>query len=597
MKAFVLAAGRGERLRPLSDFIPKPLLPLSGKPLIELIIERLFDEGIEEVGINLFYSKEKIEEWLKGFEGQKRVKTFVEERILGTAGALKNAEDFLKEGTFLLHNSDIFSNIELKPLINYHLASGNIATLCVQNFKGLNNLFVEDGLLKGVTKEGNFAYTGISLYEPRFLDLIPFGFSHLPEIWMKAIENGEKIGVFDVTGSLWVDIGKKEGYMKAVFLRLKEEGENLFVHREAKVKEIEFSGFLSIEKNSHVEKAIFKNCIVLGAKIEKGKFEKSIIGPDFLLKIKDEPFLEEEESLLIPSGSDRRFFRIKSSSGTRILMRSPKEDQDFDRFIEYSIFFKTHGLSVPSLFSFSKEERWAVLEDLGDLSLYSWLKIERERREIEEIYRKVLDLALILHDEIYKSLPFCKLLGERIFDKDHFRWESQYFFDWYIKAERRLDVEYKEALEEEFEELARLCDSYRKTVIHRDFQSKNIMIKDLKPFLIDYQGARVGPCGYDIASLLWDPYVRLDEDLRRDLLEYYIGKRRYDFDEQSFRDSLPYLRTQRHMQALGAYAFLSIKKGKVFFRRYMDEALRLLKEDAKLLDHRFSHIKKLIYSL
>jgi aminoglycoside/choline kinase family phosphotransferase len=119
-------------------------------------------------------------------------------------------------------------------------------------------------------------------------------------------------------------------------------------------------------------------------------------------------------------------------------------------------------------------------------------------------------------------------------------------------------------------ELAEKADAFPKTIVHRDFQSQNIMITDGDiPRLIDFQGARIGPPGYDVVSMLWDPYYRLDEDLRERLLDYYIQgmieKSGGKFIEEDFRKTLLTCRLQRHMQALGAYGFLSSVKGKKYF--------------------------------
>jgi aminoglycoside/choline kinase family phosphotransferase len=139
----------------------------------------------------------------------------------------------------------------------------------------------------------------------------------------------------------------------------------------------------------------------------------------------------------------------------------------------------------------------------------------------------------------------------------------------------------------ELDRLAQRADSFPKTVIHRDFQSQNIMItKEKTPRIIDYQGARMGPPAYDVASILWDPYYRLEDDIREVLLDYYISEMsqrgKEKFDEWTFRESLLPCRLQRHMQALGAYGFLSTGKGKRYFLKFVPEGIRLLKEDVSL---------------
>jgi aminoglycoside/choline kinase family phosphotransferase len=158
------------------------------------------------------------------------------------------------------------------------------------------------------------------------------------------------------------------------------------------------------------------------------------------------------------------------------------------------------------------------------------------------------------------------------------------------------------ALEDEFQMLAETVDSFPKSIVHRDFQSQNLMItKGETPRVIDYQGARLGPPAYDVASVLWDPYYRIHEDLRDSLLSYYIGEMRAaafdDFDEDEFRYSLLLCRLQRHMQALGAYGFLSGVKGKKYFLKHIPQAVRYLAEEAALAAEDFPVLHGLVKEL
>jgi aminoglycoside/choline kinase family phosphotransferase len=126
-----------------------------------------------------------------------------------------------------------------------------------------------------------------------------------------------------------------------------------------------------------------------------------------------------------------------------------------------------------------------------------------------------------------------------------------------------------------------------------------MIMKSRKIKIIDYQGARVGPPAYDVASILWDPYYRLEATMRERLLNYYIEKTALtkNFDKQAFKDSLLTCRLQRHMQALGAYGFLSSVKGKKYFLKYVPEAVRLLKEDVSLSGGTYPVLYELIMGL
>ena len=111
---FILAAGLGERLRPITDHIPKPLLPVLGKPALQHVIDNVTTLPFNKVGMNLHHKKEDIEVWYERSSLKVEITLFHEETILDTGGALKNAEEFLREGPFIVHNSDVLSDINFK---------------------------------------------------------------------------------------------------------------------------------------------------------------------------------------------------------------------------------------------------------------------------------------------------------------------------------------------------------------------------------------------------------------------------------------------------------------------------------------------------
>jgi aminoglycoside/choline kinase family phosphotransferase len=153
----------------------------------------------------------------------------------------------------------------------------------------------------------------------------------------------------------------------------------------------------------------------------------------------------------------------------------------------------------------------------------------------------------------------------------------------------------------ELDALAGRAASFPQTVVHRDFQAQNIMVLDGRDVrIIDFQGARMGPPAYDVVSLLRDPYSRLTNDVRNNLLNYYLntmtGAVRH-FDKDAFMESLLPCRLQRHMQALGAYGFLSSEKGKKYFLKFVPEGLRLLKEDLAEAGDAYPELRNLVERL
>lgn len=594
INAFVLAAGLGERLRPITEHIPKPLLPICGRPVLALILERIESLNPERIGINLHHRAFMIKEWLDKHPLRHKIDIFYEDPIYGTGGALKNAEVFLKESTFIVHNSDIISDIDLRKAFDFHLSAKNIATLIVHDWPEFNNLIVSDGMFKGLRSSGingrTMAFTGIALYEPEFLRFLPVGYSSVVDAWLRAIEEGYSIGVYDVTGSYWSDIGTPESYARTVFEFFKKDGEVIYVAPSVCTDHVEFNGFLSLESGGRLKKgSSLRNAILLSGEVS-GSIENAIIGEDFSVQLNEER-LFKTPYLIGTGGSERRYYRIGNE---KVLMICRPDDPDFKRHIEYSIFFLKNGIRVARLIRYEEEKKTAIFEDLGDITLYSWLKGKGDLSLIEDMYKKVIEVLINIH----RIIPDNSSPSFRVFDYEHFRWETRYFTERFLRPLAGLDID--DEIEREFHELALIADSYPKRLIHRDFQSQNIMIKDNMPYIIDFQGARLGPPGYDLVSLLWDPYYRLDVSLRQNLLEYYMdraGKIIPDLDRKSLSESLTFLRLQRHMQALGAYGFLSMVKGKRYFLKYIPEAVRLLKEGIFLLREKFPGIYRLCESL
>jgi len=596
IRIFIPAAGRGERLRPITDHIPKPLVPLLGKPAIQLVMEAVAPLRIDGMGVNLHHKREAVQAWVQSSAFASVTQLFPEEQLLGTGGALKNAEPFLKAGDFLVHNADVISDIDLAILIEHHRRSGNIATLAVHDYAEFNSLLVdEEGALAGLVKKGKErtgslkkrAFTGIAVYSPGLLDFIPEGVSHIVDAWQRAVREGYRIGTVDFSGCEWTDIGTPGRYAAAVFSRLRKEGESVYIHPSATgCESAGLGGNVVLEEGACIKgPAALGNCIVLpGSVIEEGeRVEGCIKGPGFRVDIGTDG--EGNGKHAIGSGgSDRRFYRISRGGRMVVLVEYEEAGSDYRRHIEYTRFLESHHVPVPALVSTEEESASLTVEDLGDLSLYSWMQCRRSSEDVEAMYRRVLDIALQLHHEVSQKVDECPAISGMVFDYAHFRWETSYFMERFVRGLLGVAVSGEAELEDEFERLARESDSFAKTVIHRDFQAQNIMVTEGgRPGLIDFQGARLGPAAYDIASLLWDPYVRLEDELRDGLLDYYMQKSIAmapgGQDGEDFRRALICCRLQRHMQALGAYGFLSGVKGKRYFLKHVPEAVRLLRED------------------
>ena len=614
LSAFVLAAGLGERLAPITNYIPKPLLPIIGKPILQSILEKISGLPLDKIGINLHYKKELIQEWIKQ-SCFSSIKLFPENPVLGTGGALKNAEEFLKDGVFLVHNSDIYSDIDLKKLIEFHIASSNIATLAVHNHPEFNNLVVDNnGLLCGIQPGCSLscspgshlaAFTGVSVYSPDILKFIPDGASSIVYTWNKIISAGYRINTYDVTGCLWNDIGTPASYAKTIIKELKKNGEMVFINSQIdNCDRLKLNGYIVIEapqkvlENFHSGQIRLKNCIVLpDADFYLPDYENCILGQGFKIDLKEteipELYPNNNPILIGTGGSDRQYFRIKEDENSFVLMQCKNDDSDFIRHIEYTKFFKKYAVPVPELIKVDFDKKTACFEDFGDCSLYNWLKCSRNKKEIKEMYKKVIDILISIHTTVTRYVSECPMLKQRVFDYDHLRWETGYFLERFLNGIMKIKFDNLQALEEEFHRLALKVDSFTKTIIHRDFQSQNIMILNNNfPGIIDYQGARIGPPAYDLASILWDPYYTLDDNTIDYLVDYYLLQ-----TDQSLANTIVHCRLQRHMQALGAYGYLSMVKGKKYFLKYIPEALKFLKKESAIAKDEYPELNRIISKL
>jgi len=650
LSVFILAAGLGERLRPVTDHIPKPLLPVMGKPVFESVLEKLSALPITSIGVNLHYKKEAVEKWINRSAFSSKIVLFPEDPVLGTGGALKNAERFLKDSDFLVHNADILSDINIERLIQFHRESGNLATLSVHAYPKFNNLVVdhtgqlmEIGAMCSLCRKPGLrllAFTGIAVYAPEFLKILPGGASSVVHSWTKAISSGQKIGTYDVTGCYWTDIGTPASYAKAVIDELKNKGETVYIHPSVEsCRNADINGYVAIERKSFLDSGVsLRNCIVLpGTEIKKetmnnaspecfltlfwGKgpgntthtsrtdaertsFENCILGPDFTIALMESDLFDISVDNFVQigtGGSDRKYFRGRKNGSPAVLMQCPENDTDYDRHIEYTQFLKNYSIPVPEIIDVEPDRKRAFFEDIGDLSLYSWLKCPREEDDLEEMYRKVIDILVLLHSSATEHISECPSLQKRIFDYEHLKWETGYFIERFLNGIPGIKIDNIPSLNDEFHKLASKADSFHKTIVHRDFQSQNIMVtKGGIPRLLDYQGARIGPPAYDVVSILWDPYYRLDGSIRERLLNYYMGRMSAVagwFSKQDFHKTILPCRLQRHMQALGAYGFLSSAKGKKYFLKYIPEGLRLLREDLHETGQEYPALNSLIHKL
>lgn len=288
---------------------------------------------------------------------------------------------------------------------------------------------------------------------------------------------------------------------------------------------------------------------------------------------------EVEITAIEKGGSDRRFYRVRSSPDhTLILVKYNLDRAENGHYVQIAQFFAAHDIRAPKIFFHDPDEGLIWIEDLGATDLWSyrdedWL-VRRGLYEsaLEEI-TKLHCLPIEKADVLRKDFP-------QEFDAPLYQWEQQYFFEnclgrhFGVDERLRAELASSPALKEVAERLA----SLPRVLVHRDFQSQNIIIRDGQAYLIDFQGMRPGLSKYDLASLLYDPYVTLTPSERDELFEAYRGMRERNgsplrvADEEIFR----LCAMQRLMQALGAYGFLGLVKGNQAFLAHIPSAFASL---------------------
>ncbi len=285
---------------------------------------------------------------------------------------------------------------------------------------------------------------------------------------------------------------------------------------------------------------------------------------------------------LLGDGSSRRFIRVFSDMQPCCLAVVPASstDRDFKEF-RSSLAIGRHlhrkGVPVPEVVAADSRFSLILFEDLGDLRLHSLLNAEGQER-CTALYRKVIDTLVGMQVDGAEDFDQNWCYDTETYDRTvMLERESGYFYQAFWKD--TLFQEEVAGLQEEFEELARrVSDYFEPLFLHRDFQSRNIMIKKDQVRIIDFQAGRIGPPGYDIASLLIDPYAGLPLRLQEELLGYYLNKmsQQNGLDIDRLKNSYPYLVVQRNLQIIGAFAFLSGKKRKAFFNQFLLPSLIML---------------------
>jgi aminoglycoside/choline kinase family phosphotransferase len=290
-------------------------------------------------------------------------------------------------------------------------------------------------------------------------------------------------------------------------------------------------------------------------------------------------------------GSGRSIFRLTGEKASAVGILYGVREENI-AFLEFSRHFRRHGLPVPEIFAEDLAHGAYLEQDLGDTSLFEFLSNNRNDEDhdiappVIDAYRKVIALLPRFQIEAGSDLNYKVCYPRSSFDRQSIAWDLNYFKYYFL---RLAGIPFNEqALEHDFARLTKfLLTAPHGYFLYRDFQSRNVMLREGQPFFLDYQGGRKGALHYDVASLLYDAKADLPPDLRQQLLDHYLDALaafiplgRDEFMQHYY--SYVYIRI---MQALGAYGFRGFFERKPHFLQsvpYALKNLRWLHEHVKL---------------
>ena len=534
MKALILAAGLGTRLLPYTQHLPKPLFTINGRPVLDYAVKNLLDAGCTKIFINAHHLADNIAAFVDNHRSKERLEVVFEPVILDTGGAIANLGSQLADDDFFVVNADVLCDFDLAHLMACHKASNALATLLVHDCYRFNTLCVEHtkpgpGIIKHFSQapESGLAFTGIQAISPGIFEYMPSEkiFSSI-DVYKKLCEL-QKILALKATQFYWRDMGTPQDYQST--------------SREC------LAGKIFGITPSHIHDIDIK----------------AIAG----------------------DGSDRLWFRARHNEKSLILSdhgicidaaQNNNGTAQLNAFIKIGQHLTDKGIAVPQIMGHDAISGQVAVADLGSTHLSDHIRGMNENRIIAQ-YQRVIDLMIDLcfkGIEDFDTAWTCQTPSyskQMILDL-----ECKYFMQAFINGY----LGRKESFESFTLQFQHIADNAlmhaMNGLMHRDCQSKNIMIHNGQPWFIDFQSARPGPIQYDLASLLIDPYVTLSKAVQDQLLNYALKNigLKVSFDKNAFMHSFRYCCISRNLQMLGAFGFLIQIKHKHQFEKYIPSALK-----------------------
>lgn len=266
--------------------------------------------------------------------------------------------------------------------------------------------------------------------------------------------------------------------------------------------------------------------------------------------------------------------------------RQEPYDSHADLFCRLTKYLSSYGFPVPQILLDASQDGILILDDLGDQMLQN--EYQRNPNETLNVcYDKVLDQLVRLHTLCQKETAehYSDIFLQR-FDYAKLRWELDFFLEYFVHRFKGLNLnsEQMATLDIHFDSMCRILEKEPLVFTHRDFHSRNIMIKDKEVFIIDYQDARMGPPEYDLASLLRDAYVKLPETFIEEFLENYYRETADKRDKFHRRYIFSLMCIQRNIKALGTFGYQAAVRKNVYYLQYVPLLKQHIETELSFLD-------------
>jgi len=523
-------------------------------------------------------------------------------------------------------NTDIAADLDPTPLLRAFRREKAVAALWMNGSVGPRTVAMDGSRILDFASptpgaDNTFTFCGLQLLSPRILDYLPGeDFCSVVDGYRNAMKRRQRVLGIALPDTFWADLGSPERYLAAhrdvlAARRRRTPGKRLLPPKQlrammARIPDgVAVSGFVAVGEGVELGAGVALEDAVLwdGAVVHAGAgVESSIVGrnTDVHGQVTDstavrtdtlppDPVLAQALSSLITyhasrithhatlislpaRGSDRTFARIQTPRTSAILVRYDDTARPENaRYASHACLLDKHGIRVPKVLLDLPAEKTTLYEDVGSLSLDA-MAAGLSPQRLTSLYRRVLDQLVLLHTVPRRVTN--KVALEPPFDADLYAWERDLFTDHFLCGHLKLPTRLIRRINTELTTLADVLLATPPVLLHRDMQSSNVLLKGRSLAIIDFQGMRMGPAAYDVASLLCDPYVMLDHKLQDRLLDHYLDRAPH---AKSTRATFHAAAVQRLAQALGAYGRLSALPGTKRFAQYIQPAcemmLRMLK--------------------